>query len=447
MFKRIGSTMLVILILLSIIAVSASAKQSNNVISKAIASDKSNISETSEGQVIYFDLSSTPWKDFETVYCHVWACDGTGEWPTWESKAEKCDYDEVTKIASYDLSKTGNQIESGAKYACIFSDDNGSQTYNLVFGEECIGDTVVCTDKIYENPTDSPKYTIEALWKNKDNTKFGPELIITSIGNVIGTCCPSNNSRYDIFVSFLKDTLDNARSFSGKNDQKLIDDIIKDLPLSDSDTSKVIAESGIIVDWKPTQPETTESTQSKTEETKEPQTEVPADVAYVTISDVNVIGTIGSKIEEVEATITYYGEINVAQDVKKGTNVSSFFTNLPKGLTVELSEDVKRNSQQYKVVFKGTPGEISQALIKGSFDYYDVRGTYIGAARLIENSNAKYNITDVPSTNGGSTTSNNATSTNASTVKTGTIELAVLFLIVFVLASGVVIYFRKRKEQ
>ena len=81
---------------------------------------------------IKFDVKKSGWENVKNIYCHVWAADGTGVWPMWQTRSEKCVYDPDTGIAAYDLSKTGNTISAsdGKRYCVIFSANTGVQTYN-----------------------------------------------------------------------------------------------------------------------------------------------------------------------------------------------------------------------------------------------------------------------------------------------------------------------------
>ena len=52
-----------------------------------------------------------------------------------------------------------------------------------------------------------------------------------------------------MFVDFLKNTLGNARTFSGKDDQTLIDDTAKALSLTKADVEKAISDAGATTEW------------------------------------------------------------------------------------------------------------------------------------------------------------------------------------------------------
>ena len=236
--KKVLSVVLCMILMISVFA----------VVPVSVSADEVDVSSAGE-DTISFDVMSAGWYNFSTVYCHIWACDGTGNWPSWHSKAEKCEYNEFTGIATYDLSKLGETIGSGANWACIFSNDNGAMTYSLLLGCECIGDTAYCDGMVYEDPEDSGKTNQTAFWMNQDSEIFGPELTVTSIGNVTGMCCPAGIDKNGLMVRFLKNYLENARFYGGKDDQTLLDDTGKGLGLTVDDVENDIKEAGVVTKW------------------------------------------------------------------------------------------------------------------------------------------------------------------------------------------------------
>ncbi len=78
---------------------------------------------------------------------------------------------------------------------------------------------------------------------------------ITSIGNLIGTCLPPDTTASQLFSAFLTEKLENARTYSGKTDQQIIDDMAKGLGLSQDSVEKLITDSGIKVSWTKAQSE------------------------------------------------------------------------------------------------------------------------------------------------------------------------------------------------
>ena len=54
-----------------------------------------------EGTKIYFDIDSTGWENYTTIYCHIWRADGTGKWPNWQTRKEICTKED-NGLYSYD---------------------------------------------------------------------------------------------------------------------------------------------------------------------------------------------------------------------------------------------------------------------------------------------------------------------------------------------------------
>ena len=185
---------------------------------------------TIEGNKIAFNVRTSGWSNVETVYCHMWKADGSGEWPAWQTKREKCEYNPLTGIATYDLSKTGNIIKKsdGKLYCVIFSANTGSQTYTAIMSGKCIGDTLYCTGNQFEAPYDPN----EAVWaKTKD---CGPEKKITSTGNIVGTALPEGETDASMLACFLIAYYDQPE----KMDK--VPALVKELNLSTSDVMKAV---------------------------------------------------------------------------------------------------------------------------------------------------------------------------------------------------------------
>ena len=253
MFKKIMSVMLAVLVLMSVVAISASAAQVEIADNSAeaiadVAADGS--AETGATNVLNFDTSTSGWNNYKKIFCHVWVYGGESFY-SWQSKAEACTDKDGDGIWTYDLDAKGVALEANTLYAVIFSNENGMQTYNLLFDTNVLGDTAYCDGTTYENPEDSSKTAQAAFWRGQDASIFGPEKKITSIGNVVGTCVPNITTAKDMFEKFLADTekLDNVREFSLKSDQDILDDIAKDLGLTKEDVEDAIANTGADVAW------------------------------------------------------------------------------------------------------------------------------------------------------------------------------------------------------
>ena len=197
-------------------------------------------------QKIYFEVPST-WSNFSKIFCHIWVYGGD-PLANWQSKKEACKL-EADGRYSYDISKVGG-ISAGETYCVIFSADTGVQTYDTFMGTSCLGDTVYCDGTLYENPMDSSKTALGAFWKNQSRSAYGPVMCVTSIGNLVGTCLAPGETAEGLFNTFLTANLDNARTYSGKQDQQIIDDMANALGLSQKKVDELIKASGVTVDWK-----------------------------------------------------------------------------------------------------------------------------------------------------------------------------------------------------
>lgn len=214
MFKKIASFVLAATMMIGTAAISASAAEAD---AEAVAADESaavsaddssavgaeDSSAVGAGSEVYFDVKASNWNNVKQVFCHIWRADGTGDWPAWQTKKELCKYDSATGIATYDLSKTGNDIKSsdGNVYCVIFSANTGMQTYNTIMSGGCIGDTLYCNGEMIENPEDSEKKAAVAVWKKNPNC--GPEKKITSTGNIVGTAYPDGETDTTLLAQYL----------------------------------------------------------------------------------------------------------------------------------------------------------------------------------------------------------------------------------------------------
>ncbi|MEE1318460.1 MAG: LPXTG cell wall anchor domain-containing protein [Ruminococcus sp.] len=214
MFKKIASLVLAATMMVGTAAFSASAAEADAEAvsaddSSAVGADSSSevgaedSSAVGAGSEVYFDVKASNWNNVKQVFCHIWRADGTGDWPAWQTKKELCKYDSATGIATYDLSKTGNDIKSsdGNVYCVIFSANTGMQTYNTIMSGGCIGDTLYCNGEMIENPEDSEKKAAVAVWKKNPNC--GPEKKITSTGNIVGTAYPDGETDTTLLAQYL----------------------------------------------------------------------------------------------------------------------------------------------------------------------------------------------------------------------------------------------------
>lgn len=244
MFKKILSFALVLAMILSVAIVAASAAETP----AEVGADAP--AETGAGNIITFDPATAGWKNYDYISFHIWAIDDPSfSGYDWGGKKQRGTAN-ADGTWSYDLDKAGLTIQSGYQYCVIFYSSTGAQTYNLLFGTPCIGKKAYCDGTNFENPEDSNKTAQAAVWEGISASTYGPELKISSIGTVVGTCCAASTTPYKMFVAFLQDTLSNARQYSGKGDQALLDDTASKLGIGQDDIEKAIAESGVTgIEW------------------------------------------------------------------------------------------------------------------------------------------------------------------------------------------------------
>lgn len=236
MFKKIASLVLTAALLVSTAAFTTSAAETNEDV--AVAADQAsevgaeNSTAVGSGKVLYFDVKSAGWNTAKSIFCHVWRADGTGDWPAWSTKAEKCTYDKESGIATYDIEtaiKRGYKmdIDDTKSYCVIFAADTGAQTYNAIMSGKCFGDTLYCeSSEQVENPQDSQKKCYIAVWKN--NKDCGPQKIITSSGQIVGNALAEGTTDVTLVADYL---------ISYYNDQAKLDslqNIINKLKVSPS---------------------------------------------------------------------------------------------------------------------------------------------------------------------------------------------------------------------
>ena len=225
--KKLTCVVLVLMIIMSCVSVTATATQAN---------------------VLHFDANSAGWTNFKKIFCHIWEYGGDPFY-SFGAKKELCTDVDGDGIWTYDLEAKNVVLDPEKIYVVIFSNENGKQTYNLLLHSSAIGDTAYCNGTLYENPVDSSKQVQAAFWAGIDCTILGPEMCVTSIGNVVGTCVPPIISKQGMLEQFLLNDLKNARTYSGKKDQQLIDDIASQLDLYVENVEEAIDNTGVIVEW------------------------------------------------------------------------------------------------------------------------------------------------------------------------------------------------------
>ena len=257
MFKKIVGIALAAMLVGSTAVVAASAAETDEAVAAADASavaaaDDSSVAaaddsgSTGDGNKIYFDANSAGWNaTYITVYIYDHNGDALIPWGANKGRMK----DEGDGKWSFDLDAKGISLSSTT--GCIFTADWGLQTCDIIAPPDAIGATASCTGEELENNVDSTKKSKKIAWSNGAG---GVPKCITSIGNVIGDVYWEGETGYSMFVNFLKSTgadgIDNAKKYTGKPDQQVIDDTAGALGLSQDEITKAITESGRTFEWK-----------------------------------------------------------------------------------------------------------------------------------------------------------------------------------------------------
>ena len=165
MFKKILCLAIAVMMVMAMVTVAASAAQveiSENAADTPAAIGADSGADTGAdggadtaagGNKIYFNPGSAGWNDVSDIRFHIWAIDDEAfSGHDWGGKKQK-GTDNGDGTWAYDLDAAGLTIQSGKQYAVIFyNNTTGMQTYNLLFGAECIGHTASCNGTTYENP-------------------------------------------------------------------------------------------------------------------------------------------------------------------------------------------------------------------------------------------------------------------------------------------------------
>ena len=256
MLKKSISVLLAVLMMVSVLTVG---------IVTAGATDYSGV--TTDSGKLYFDANSTGWDMTDSkiaFYAFPLSDDVSTPYKGWGGR--RLQGSDADKDGIWEFSPTNWKLEDGVQYKIIFAKADKTnawvaQTYDLYFDTTCLGHIAYCNGTIYENPADSSKTALAAVFDGKDATEFGPVLQVSSIGNVVGTCPEQGKTPYDIFVDFISvvnsetgtTVLDNARKYvvtpGTKTEQKMIDDIGKDLGLSKDDVEKAFTENEVATVW------------------------------------------------------------------------------------------------------------------------------------------------------------------------------------------------------
>ncbi len=158
---------------------------------------------------IFFKMGD--WDHTDVVLFYIWDStsglyatkNGWQDANTWGSKkimGMPVDLEEGI-VESYEFS-----IPEGHDVFVIFHDQTtNNQTYNCVITPAVFGHTAHMLEEQIESPVDSKKTNIVAVFDDVEGC--GPQLTITSIGNVVGEVLPPNTDPATVIAQFVIDTM------------------------------------------------------------------------------------------------------------------------------------------------------------------------------------------------------------------------------------------------
>jgi len=192
MLKKSISVLLAVLMMVSVLTVG---------IVTAGATDYSGV--TTDSGKLYFDANSTGWDMTDSkiaFYAFPLSDDVATTYKGWGGR--RLQGTDADKDGIWEFSPTNWKLEDGTQYKIIFAKADKSnawvaQTYDLYFDTTCLGHIAYCNGTVYENPADSSKTALAAVFDGKDATEFGPVLQVSSIGNVVGTCPEQGKTPYE----------------------------------------------------------------------------------------------------------------------------------------------------------------------------------------------------------------------------------------------------------
>ena len=157
-----------------------------------------------ENRTIYFDskgLGGTAAATRGIYYCYAWGSED-GELYAWDNKKLRMT-NEGDDLYSFEVPKQNSKGEDVNSDLIIFHANNGPQTYDTTFNDDCFGDTAYVTDTLLENPVDSAKTAYGCAWKNTPSQ--GAHIAITSTGKVQGIGMLSTETPQSIVDKFVSD--------------------------------------------------------------------------------------------------------------------------------------------------------------------------------------------------------------------------------------------------
>jgi hypothetical protein len=114
-----------------------------------------------------------------------------------------------------------------------------------------------------------------------------------------------------------------------------------------------------------------------------------------TLGDVTVTGTVDSSITPVNFTITLSGGATF-KAISANTVVNSWITNHPSGLVAAITSNINAGDTTGSITISGSPRSASAGTLALTIPAANLQGTLGSSLTAAVNSNAKFQITDIP---------------------------------------------------
>ena len=193
-----------------------------------------------------FDSLFSGWNGFEKVYCHIREYNGDSLFVTF-SDDELC-VNNHDGIWSYDIKGKGIYLDSSKDYLLSFYTEGYKfKTHELFCSGKNLGKIAVCNQTVYEDPYDCSSFVHDLYWS--DTGSYASLFCITQTGKVIGHTLPNGVNRYDLFVTFLKNDVENAAEITDRSIQETVDDLAYQLGYGYNVVSQAINDAEIDIEW------------------------------------------------------------------------------------------------------------------------------------------------------------------------------------------------------
>lgn len=213
----------------------------------ALNSDKASSGErTLTDRSFNFDALFSGWKDFDKIYCHIREYNGDSLYAEF-SNDELC-VNNHDGIWSYDIKGKGIYLDLSKDYLLSFyTEDSKYKTHELFCSGKNLGSIAVCNQTIYEDPYDYNSSVHDLYWT--DTGSYASLFCITQTGKAIGHQLPNGVDRFDLFVEFLKNDVENAAEITDRSIQDTVDDLAYQLGYGYSMVSQAIDKANIDIEW------------------------------------------------------------------------------------------------------------------------------------------------------------------------------------------------------